>query len=35
MLAPITDEWVRSTPDGAKVLEAYKREVAAIVKGQH
>ncbi len=32
LLAPITDEWVRTTPDGAKVLAAYKREVAAIVK---
>ena len=32
LLAPITEEWARSTPDGAKVLEAYKREVAAILK---
>jgi TRAP-type C4-dicarboxylate transport system substrate-binding protein len=30
LLAPITEEWARNTPDGAKVLEAYKREVAAI-----
>jgi len=29
VLAPITEEWIRDTPDGAKVLEAYKREVLA------
>jgi TRAP-type C4-dicarboxylate transport system substrate-binding protein len=27
LLAPITQEWIRITPDGAKVLEAYKAEV--------
>jgi TRAP-type C4-dicarboxylate transport system substrate-binding protein len=31
LLAPITEEWARSTPDGVKVVEAYKREVAAIL----
>ena len=31
-LAPITDEWVKSTPDGAKVLAAYKAELAKIRK---
>jgi len=27
LLAPITEEWIKATPDGAKILEAYKREV--------
>jgi TRAP-type C4-dicarboxylate transport system substrate-binding protein len=32
MLAPITEDWVKATPDGAKVLEAYKQEVATAVR---
>ncbi len=31
-LAPVTDEWVRSVPDGAKVLEAFRAEIAAARK---
>jgi TRAP-type C4-dicarboxylate transport system substrate-binding protein len=31
LLTPIAEEWARSTPDGVKVLETYKREVAAIL----
>lgn len=29
-LQPMTDEWVKTTPDGAKVLEAFRVEVAKI-----
>jgi len=29
-MAPITDEWVKSTPDGAAVLAAYKAELVKI-----
>jgi len=29
LLAPITEEWVKATPDGAAVLAAYRKEVAA------
>jgi TRAP-type C4-dicarboxylate transport system substrate-binding protein len=32
-LAPLTEEWVAATPDGAKVLAAFKAEVAKIRKG--
>lgn len=32
VLAPITDDWVASTPDGAKVLAAFEAEVARIRK---
>jgi len=28
-LAPITQEWVDATPDGAKVVAAYRKEIAA------
>jgi TRAP-type C4-dicarboxylate transport system substrate-binding protein len=28
LLAPITEDWVKTTPDGARVLAAYKQEVA-------
>jgi TRAP-type C4-dicarboxylate transport system substrate-binding protein len=31
-LAPITDAWLKSTPDGAKVMEAYRQEVLAAAK---
>ncbi len=34
VLAPLTDEWVAATPDGAKVLAAYRAEIAAIRKGK-
>src|SRR5678815_1173276 len=30
MVAPLVDEWVKATPDGAKVLAAYRAELAAI-----
>jgi TRAP-type C4-dicarboxylate transport system substrate-binding protein len=29
-LKPITDEWVKATPDGAKVLAAYRAELAKL-----
>jgi TRAP-type C4-dicarboxylate transport system substrate-binding protein len=29
-LQPMTDEWVKATPDGANVLEAFRVEVAKI-----
>ena len=32
VLAPMADEWVKATPDGAKVLAAYKAEIARIRK---
>ena len=32
VLAPVTDEWVKSTPDGAKVLAAFEAEVAKMQK---
>jgi TRAP-type C4-dicarboxylate transport system substrate-binding protein len=28
MVAPLVDEWVKETPDGAKVLAAYRKELA-------
>ncbi len=28
--APVTEEWVKATPDGAKVLEAFRAEVLAV-----
>jgi TRAP-type C4-dicarboxylate transport system substrate-binding protein len=34
VIAPITEEWVRDTPDGAKVLAAFKAEIAAIRSGR-
>ncbi len=33
MVSAYTEEWVRNTPDGAKVLAAYRAEVAKIKKG--
>jgi TRAP-type transport system periplasmic protein len=32
VLAPIAKEWAQTTPDGAKVLEAFRAEVAAVRK---
>ena len=32
VLAPVTDEWLKSVPDGAKVLAAFEAEVAKIRK---
>jgi len=32
-VAPITEEWVKTTPDGAKVLAAFRAEVARIKAG--
>jgi TRAP-type C4-dicarboxylate transport system substrate-binding protein len=32
LLAPISDEWVKATPDGARVLAAYRAEVAKTAK---
>jgi TRAP-type C4-dicarboxylate transport system substrate-binding protein len=34
LVAPVTDDWVRATPDGAKVLAAFRTEVAAIRAGK-
>jgi TRAP-type C4-dicarboxylate transport system substrate-binding protein len=33
LVAPVTAEWVKATPDGAAVLAAFRREVAAIRAG--
>jgi len=33
LLATITEDWVKSTPDGAAVLAAYRAEIAKIRKG--
>ena len=30
LVKPVADEWVKSTPDGAKVLAAYRAEIAKI-----
>jgi len=32
LLAPITDAWLKSTPDGARVMEAYRQEVLAAAR---
>jgi hypothetical protein len=32
LLAPMVDEWVANTVDGAKVLAAYRTEIAKIRK---
>jgi hypothetical protein len=32
-VAPVTEEWTRSTPDGARVLAAFREEVAKIRAG--
>jgi len=29
-VAPIVDEWVKNTPDGAKVLAAFREEVEKV-----
>ena len=34
IIAPITDEWVRDTPEGAKTLAAFKAELTAIRNGK-
>ena len=34
LFAPLTEEWLKETPDGAKVLAAYRAEVAAIRSGK-
>ena len=34
LLAPITEQWVRETPNGAAVLAAYRTEIAAIRTGK-
>jgi TRAP-type C4-dicarboxylate transport system substrate-binding protein len=34
VLAPLSKEWVQATPDGAKVLEAFRAEVAAMRGGK-
>jgi hypothetical protein len=33
MAAPLTEEWVAATADGARVLAAYKAEIARIRGG--
>jgi TRAP-type C4-dicarboxylate transport system substrate-binding protein len=33
VLAPLTEQWVRSTPDGRKVLDAFRAEVAKVKAG--
>jgi TRAP-type C4-dicarboxylate transport system substrate-binding protein len=33
-VAPVTEEWAKSTPDGAKVLAAYRTEVVRLAAGQ-
>jgi hypothetical protein len=30
ILAPVVDQWVKTTPDGARVLAAYKAELAKV-----
>ena len=34
LVAPVTDDWVKATPDGAKVLAAFRTEIAAIRAGK-
>jgi len=34
LVAPVTEEWVKATPDGAKVLAAFRAELAAIRAGK-
>jgi len=34
LLQPVTDEWVKATPDGAKVLAAYRAEIKAVRSGK-
>jgi hypothetical protein len=33
MSQPITDEWVKNTPDGEKVLAAFRAEIQNIRRG--
>jgi TRAP-type C4-dicarboxylate transport system substrate-binding protein len=33
VLAPLTEQWVKATPDGQKVLDAFRAEVAKIKAG--
>jgi hypothetical protein len=35
VLQPITEEWVKETPDGARVLAAFKKETAKAIKEPH
>jgi len=34
VLAPVTEEWVKTTPDGEKVLAAYRAEIAKLRSGK-
>jgi TRAP-type C4-dicarboxylate transport system substrate-binding protein len=34
LVAPVTAEWVKATPDGATVLEAFRAELAAVRAGK-
>jgi len=34
ILAPITEEWVKQTPDGAKILAAHRAEMAKLAAAQ-
>lgn len=34
LVAPVTEEWVKATPDGAHVLAAFRAEIAAIRAGK-
>jgi len=34
LVAPVTDEWAKATPDGDKVLAAFRAEIAAIRAGK-
>jgi hypothetical protein len=34
-VTPLIDEWVKNTPDGARVLAAYRAEVAKARAGTH
>ena len=34
LFAPVTDEWVKSTPDGDKVLAAYRSEITKLRSGK-
>ena len=34
ILAPITETWIKNTPDGARVIDAHRAEIAAIRSGK-
>lgn len=34
LVAPVAEQWVRDTPNGAKVLEAFRAEIAAFAKNK-